>query len=131
MIEQFTEIEIYGMNFRPSDLEAIFGSIFSDKIDAGDTGRKGRYKDLVMPYGCASIKALNDIPGDKAILWLLNFVKDKVELIREKGGGEIILRVVYKHKGQCNCEITMEEIDLLYHLRIPLVFSVYEDSDRN
>jgi len=127
MVKEEVRIDIYGENFNPKKIRSLIEIKFDKEINPGDIGRIGRYKGISIPYGSASILAPENIHNP--ILWILNYVREKIEVIRCNGGTDIKLSVAYYYKGQCNCELGLDEIILLNNLRIPFIFSVYEDKE--
>jgi len=127
MVKEEVRIDIYGEQFYPKVIEDLFNIKFGSSITPGEVGKKGRYKGEAIPYGSASFSSDPDVSNQ--ILWMLNFIKDKIKIIRLNGGDSIKLKVVYSYKGQCNCELGVEEISLLADFKIPFLFSVYEDEN--
>jgi len=127
MVKEEVRIDIYGEQFYPKVIEDFFNIKFGSSITPGEVGKKGRYKGKAIPYGSASFSSNPDVSNQ--ILWILNFIKDKIKIIRLNGGDSIKLKVVYSYKGQCNCELGVEEISLLADFKIPFLFSVYEDEN--
>jgi hypothetical protein len=125
MVREKVRIVVYGENFYPSKISSIIDVHFENEISPGDIGRIGRYKGKPIPYGSASINAPNGIINP--IRWILHNIKDKIQIIRNYGGDDIQLNVAYYYNAQCNCELGLDEIALLSEMKIPFVFSVYED----
>ena len=128
MIRTEPSIEISGKSFKPSLLMSDVKSLFCSYQDPGEIGKKGRYKNLEIPFGSAEVKAPNNIEEWLKVKWLINNIKDKLEIIRQVGGDDISLRVAIYHDGQCNGELSIDLIQDLASLGIPVLFSVYEDS---
>lgn len=124
MVKEYYAIEIQGRDFDPIKVEQIINFKFNNTINPGEIGLRGRYKGIPTPYGSATIVMPND---NEKLLSLLQYLQSIISHIRSHGADDIVLYGVYAYKGQCNCELGIEEIRLLAELKIPFIFSVYED----
>jgi hypothetical protein len=129
MVSIESRIEIYGENFNPKKVEVELGINFSQSINPGDFGTFGRYKGVQIPFGSATIESPQEINNINPSLWLLNYLKDKIDIIRKHGATKIHLKNVYYYFGQCNSSLGVEEINLLSEMKIPFLFSVYESKE--
>jgi hypothetical protein len=126
MIKIIACVEFIGDNFKPglAELEAKFS--FTEKSEKGDVGISGAYKSKPIPYAFGRLKAPSEIPHYERILWLAQFLDDKIHIIREHKPDNIYFEIGYFHDGQCNCELTVNEIKAIAKLEIPYSFSTYE-----
>ena|SRR5690606_29961879 len=123
MVKEIFSIEIYGDNFSPAKVEQTVDLTFSNKNEIGEIGKLGRYKNLPIPYGSATIKNSENA----SLASFLMYFRKYITIIRQNGGKSIYLNCGYFYSGQCNCELGIEEIALLNEMKIPFIFSVYED----
>jgi len=129
MIKMNPRIEITGKLFYPSKVISEIGINFEKHHDVGIIGEKGRYLGQPIPYGSATISPPKNIEEWAQIMWLLNLLDDKVNVIRKFGGLDISLKVAYYYNGQFNTEMGVEEISSMARLNIPFLFSVYQMED--
>ena len=71
-------INFSGDKFSPTKGENITGLIFSDKIEFGDIGVRGKYKGKPVPYGSGTLKVSKDINMHNRILWLTEALSGKL-----------------------------------------------------
>ena len=100
MFNKVSKIWITGENFYPSKIIAIFGDIFVDFHDVNSL--ENAKLQSKQSYGLAVIKVPNNLDfeesvsdSDEKITWLLNFIEDKILIIKEYGGFEIQLDIEY------------------------------------
>ena len=95
-------IRIKGPNFKPTLVSKRIGLIFDKCYDVGD--KINTKSDNVYTFGSANIQPPNNLifneqndDFDERITWLLNHIENKVDLIKEFGGDEIVLNIVYDY----------------------------------
>lgn len=100
MFHKNVQIWITGDKFFPSKLTSLFDLHFESEFDEGSISNK---KTLSRhTYGLAIIKPPKEInydpqsdTFDKRITWLINYLENKIELIKKHGGDEIIIDIEY------------------------------------
>ncbi len=125
MVEIKASIQIYGNNFSPENLKREIQIEFSSFIEKGSIGKLGRYKNKICPYGSATISPPEEVDHNDSIIWLIEYLSDKIDIIRKHGGQDMTLSIAYYPDGQCNCVFSLEEIEGLAKLKVPIHFSVY------
>ena len=110
MVKIVAAIDIYGVEFEPIKASKQLGVIFNNITETGELGTKGRFKNKPIPYGSASIKPPIKTQDYNRITWLINFLMENIEVLKDLGGEDISISVAYYHDGQCNCELTLEEL---------------------
>jgi hypothetical protein len=89
-------INFSGDKFSPTKAENVTGLIFSDKIEYGDIGIRGKYKGIAVPYGSGTLKVSKDIDMNDRILWLTEALSGKIETLRTLGSDEPHIYIGYK-----------------------------------
>lgn len=121
-------IAFQGKNFSPKKAEELLSIKFEDKCELGDIGRKGLYKDKVIPYGMGWLEAPSDICMHERLMWLAEQLTDILPEIIELGADDDnYITVGYFYKDQCNLALDRKELALLSSLGIDFWFSCYED----
>lgn len=128
MIEFSPYLKMSGEDFSPSRFEKSTGMIFSEKIERGDIGVRGRWKDKPIPYGMGVLEVPNTVPKGERFSWLLGAAVPHSEQFSSQGA-EIILHLCVAYKNQCNMEFTPEEILKIGKLGANFTISCYEDDD--
>ncbi len=80
MIRIRANILFHGDSFFPSRVEKELNISFINKKEPGEIGKLGKYKGVPLPYGSADLSPPNEIPWNERIIWLINAVKDKINL---------------------------------------------------
>jgi hypothetical protein len=122
-------INFSGDKFSPTKAENVTGLIFSDKIEYGDIGIRGKYKGIAVPYGSGTLKVSKDIDMNDRILWLTEALSGKIEALRTLGSDEPHIYIGYFYKDQCNLTLTKTEIAAISELNLEFCFSCYDISD--
>ena len=129
MIRITASIHFWGESFQPSKTEQLTGMVFTRKNEVSDIAKTGRYKNKPTPYGAASFDAPNEIEVPDRVLWLAQQWAGKIELAKQCGAENVHFWVGYFYDNQCNCELSVEEINAINALSIPYLFSVYQVDD--
>ena len=129
MIKIRAGIEFWGESFQPGRAEQLTGLVFTEKNEVGDIARTGRYKNKPTPYGAASFEPPDNLESPDRVLWLAQQWASKIGLVRQCGAEDIHFMVVYYHDGQCNCALSVEEINAISALSISYWFSVDQKDD--
>jgi hypothetical protein len=129
MIKIRASVEFQGDTFSPSNAEIATGIVFTEKSEIGDVGKTGKYKGKSLPDGRASLAPPDSVVWHERVLWLIHELERKIEGIRRCGASDIHFSVAYYYDGQCNCDLSEEEIKGLSRLGIPYWFSVYQIDD--
>ncbi len=82
MIKIVASVEFIGDDFKPGLAEVEGDYLFTEKSEVGDIGKLGVYKSKQTPFGYASLKVPPDVMQGERILWLANFLENKISLIR-------------------------------------------------
>jgi hypothetical protein len=122
-------INFSGDKFSPTEGENATDLIFSDKIEFGDIGIRGKYKGKPVPYGSGTLKVSKDINMHNRILWLTETLSGKIDVLRKLGSDEPHIYIGYFYKDQCNLTLTKSEIKAIAALNLEFCFSCYDISD--
>ena len=126
MLRITTSINFWGANFDPIRVEQETGLLFTSKEEVGSVANYGRYKNQPLPYGSARFDAPETIGRDEHVLWLAGKWAGKIDIARACGAEDIHFWVGYFYDTQCNCALSVEEIEAINELGIPYLFSVYQ-----
>ena len=129
MVRITATIEFWGSNFQPGQAEQLTGLLFTRKNEIGDIATSGRYKNQPLPYASASFGAPDTVAWPDRVLWLAQQWAGHIDLARQCGAEEIHFWVGYYYDTQCNCDLSVEEINAINALSIPYWFSVYQVDD--
>jgi hypothetical protein len=100
MFKKNVRIWITGVKFVPIKLMSIVEIKFEEPYDVGSFSNRKTMS--VHTFGSAIIKSPLEIyydpqidAWDERISWLLDYLEDKIEIIKKYGGDEIILDIEY------------------------------------
>lgn len=113
---------LIGEKFDPSRLTSL---AFESVERTGEIGRYGRYKDKIIPFSSGVISLPDKLNVDE-LSYILDLLVKHLDLIRNSGVSSINLMVNIAHDGQCNWELTPEQIQMLSVLGIGISVSCYE-----
>ena len=119
-------IQVFGDQFRPSLIDDSIKSYFYRYKDNGSLGESGRYKNLPLPYGRASIEAPEGMRNGNIITWLLEFISQNVQTLKDHGADEFYFYISFHYKGELDWEFSKHELELMSNAGITLRISVYE-----
>lgn len=127
MVKEYFALEIYGVDFYPNKVNVELYNMLTNITIPGQIGVKGRYRGIQTPYGSATL--LMHYKNSYKLIDFLNFIKPLVSDLRINGATDISINALFAYKGQCNCELGLDEIKLLHEIKIPFIFSIYEDDE--
>lgn len=118
----------HGDNFSPTLVEKKIGVPLDEKIEVGDIGKIGRYKNKMIPYGSACLRAIKTEGAclETALKGIVDVLMENIKSFRSHGAESIILHFDVNYDNQCNLEFSPELIKKISILEIPLTISCYK-----
>jgi hypothetical protein len=119
-------LHVYGESFKPSAVDFHF----SEAIDVGTLGVKGKFKNIPMPFGHATIHASESNASGRSILAVCEIGLSLMDTLKTAGTNEFVLWVLRDYESQCNEEFRPEEISLMAKVGCTLCYSAYQGEKR-
>ena len=119
-------LNLSGESFIPSELSKKLEIPFYSFNDVGDIGKRGRFKNLPIPFGHAIIKAPDNLSHNEKTDFLLNILESEHELIKSFGVTEIELDHAYFYESQVNLGYEPKFLRRIGQLNIPFSISCYQ-----
>ena len=119
----------HGENFSPALAEKETGVSLDDKIEVGDIGKIGRYKDKRIPYGSACLRLI-EMKGESletTLKVMTDILMEHIDSFRSNGTDSITLHFDVNYENQCNLEFSPELIKRISTLGVPLTISCYHE----
>jgi hypothetical protein len=114
------QCDLWGHEFQPLRLvEAIKIIPLRNILSPGEIGKTGVHKGKPVPYGCCTIETPSEIPLDKKIEWMAEFVDQHSVLFKKLGATDIDFEIFWEGI-QGNMELTAVELKKLAKLEIPI-----------
>ena len=115
-------LHVYGETFRPSKVSFLF----SQAIDVGALGIRGKFKGIPTPFGHAVIHAPKTSASGRSISAVCEIGLSLMPELKAAGADEFVLWVLREYEAQCNEELRPEEIALIAKLGCTLCYSAYQ-----
>jgi hypothetical protein len=129
----YTSINIQGENFDVLEFEKEIGIKFSNKTIKGEIGKFGLYKRRLIPYGSVVISAHEIEPNldleYNSLDTILDFGIKNRKIIFGRGAESIHIDIAIYHKGICNWEITLKQIQKIKNFGSGISISCYKEEE--
>lgn len=128
MIRAKVSCNLIGEKFSPGKLEKKIKYIFNDKIEAGDIGSKGRYKDKPIPFGSVEVYPPEDLLYEHEIAqleWIIEFLEKNKSQISKNNIDDIRIMVSIFYETQCNMSFDSELLKRIGDLKMDLNISCF------
>ena len=124
-------LDLYGETFSPKLAEKKTGLILHEKLERGEPCNhlSPRHPGFRKPcsIGSAILQAPGNIPEGKQSQWVLQALARHSRTFRRLGASDITFWEVHflRHGAQENFELSVADMKLLSHSKIPYCLSVY------
>ncbi|TAL69808.1 MAG: hypothetical protein EPN82_04080 [Bacteroidetes bacterium] len=123
MVRAKVSCNLIGEKFSPGKLEKKIKYIFNDKIEVGDIGLKGRYKDKPIPYGSVEIYPPEELRYEHEIAqldWIIEFLEKNKVQISKSNIDDIKIMVSIFYETQCDMSFDSELLKRIGDLKLDL-----------